>query len=170
MARLNTSYNRLFILSSALFLAFSGTKTHSQQLPSVALVVEDNSAPEGFDFVGSYLVDSMVRIRNGKSHTITIPNTQYRVYSNGIEVRLYQSSSEGAFHSYKIYRSDGISEQDQLGNISIKPGLQARHISEDTIKQISLTQDHLTITQFPPITNTVVVTFAKRLAQRDTNR
>ena len=156
---------------SLLFLTLlSLTCSHLSSAPSVALVVEDVAKPEGFDLIGEYLVQSMVRVREGKSRAVPLTNIRYRVYSNGLEIRLYQASVVGSYHSYQIYRADGISEQDSKGNISIKPGIQASHSTNQTIKQLSVTQSHLTITQFPPISDTVVITYAKRLAVGETNR
>ena len=138
--------------------------------PAVALVLEDESKAKGFDLVGIYLVESMVRVREGKSTTTTLPDTRYRVYSNGQEIRIYQATVEGSYHSYKIYRSDGISEQDDEGNISIMPGIQASHSNKHMLKQLSVTQSQLTITQFPPISDTVVITYSKRLAVGEVKR
>ena len=151
-----------FCLLALTFLSLANLPLYSS--PSVALVVEDAVKPEGFDLIGVYLVKSMVRVRKGKSTTIPLPDTRYRVYSNGQEIRLYQSEVADAYHSYQIYRADGISQQDTQGNISIKPGIQASHSTNHTVKQLSVTQARLTITQFPPISDTVVITYAKRLA------
>lgn len=144
------------------FLSLANSPLYSS--PSVALVVEDKAKTEGFDLIGVYLVKSMARVRKGKSTTIPLPDTRYRVYSNGQEIRLYHSGVSEAYHSYQIYRADGISQQDAQGNISIKPGIQASHSTNQTVKQLSVTQARLTITQFPPISDTVVITYAKRLA------
>lgn len=138
--------------------------------PSVALVVPSDDTPAGYDLIGVYLVESISRVRSGRMISIPIKDTRYRVYSNGQELRVYQAGVSDSYHSYAIYRSDGISAEDAHGNISVSPGLQAKHSSNDTIKQLSLTQGSLTITQFPPISDTVVITFAKRLAVGATNR
>jgi len=150
------------------FISLASSNLHSA--PSVALVVEDEVKPKGFDLIGVYLVQSTIRAREGKSTTIPITDTRYRVYSNGQEIRLYQAAVADSYHSYKIYRSDGISEQDAQGNISIKPGIQASHSTNQTVKQLSVTQTRLTITQFPPISDTVVITYAKRLAVGEAKR
>lgn len=133
-----------------------------QAAPPAALVVEDNKMPQGFDLYGSYEVHSIIRVSSAKSRSVPLRNTIYKIYSNGQEIRLYQEGLSSAFHSYVIYRADGISEQDESGNISIKPGLQARLITENLVKQIAVTQEKLTITQFPPLSDTVVITYAKR--------
>ncbi|MFC5049944.1 hypothetical protein ACFPK9_04895 [Rubritalea spongiae] len=134
-----------------------------QAAPPAALVVEDfNKVPQSFELYGTYQVHSIIRVRSAKSRSIPLRNTIYRVYSNGQELRLYQEGLGSVFHSYEIYRADGISEQDDKGNIAIKPGLQARLITEDLVKQIAVTQQKLTITQFPPLSDTVVITYAKR--------
>ena len=154
-----------------LLLLFLGlVSPQLQSAPSVALVVDDRVKPDGFDLMGVYRVESMVRVREGKSTSSELSDTQYRVYSNGQEIRLYQTAVADSYHSYQIYRSDGISEQDSRGNISIKPGIQARLSSIQTVKQLSVTQSQLTITQFPPISDTVVITYAKRLAAAEVKR
>lgn len=133
--------------------------------PAVALVVEDEVAPYGYDFIGLYHVESMVRVRHGEVLSSPIIDTHYRVFSNGSEIRLYQVNAGEVFHTYTIYRSDGISEQSASGAMMLKPGLQARQVSSDQVKQLTLTQSSLTITQFPAISDTVVVTYAKRVAK-----
>ena len=137
----------------------------SLSAPAVALVVEDDTAPYGYDFIGVYHVESVIRVREGESFSSPIVDTSYRVFSNGSEIRLYQVNAGNAYHTYNVYRSDGISEQSTGGAIMLKPGLQARQVSSDLVKQLSLTQRSLTITQFPAISDTVVVTYAKRVAK-----
>ena len=74
------------------FISLASSNLHSA--PSVALVVEDEDEvkPKGFDLIGVYLVQSTIRVREGKSTTIPITDTRYRVYSNGQEIRLYQAA------------------------------------------------------------------------------
>jgi hypothetical protein len=130
--------------------------------PPAALVVEDNSKPQDFDLLGSYEVHSIIRVRSAESRSVPLRNTLYKVYSNGQELRLYQEGLGSVFHTYEIYRSDGVSEEDDSGNISIKPGIQARLVTDTLVKQLSVTQRKLTITQFPPLSDTVVITYAKK--------
>lgn len=132
--------------------------------PSVALVVEDTRPLAGYDFIGEYLVSSITRVRNGVAISSPIADTHYRVYSNGAELRLYQGDLTEAHHSYKIYRSDGISRVSANGSMTIQPGIQARQISGELVKHLSLTQSQLTLTKFPPISDTVIVIYAKRLS------
>ncbi|MGJ8671645.1 hypothetical protein [Rubritalea sp.] len=147
-------------LTALLFCAF--VTLHAA--PPAALVVEDDTVPQGYDLYGEYEVHSIIRVSSAKSRSVPLRNTVYKVYSNGQKLRLYQEGLGSVFHSYEIYRADGISDQDDNGNISIKPGLQARLITDNLVKQISVTQQKLTITQFPPLSDTVVITYAK-LAQ-----
>lgn len=152
---------RILALLSCFQIASCGPLTAAK--PAVALVVEDTSDTVGYDFIGEYLVSSMTRVRNGAAISSALAATHYRVYSNGAELRLYQGSLSESHHSYKIYRSDGISSVSEDGAVLIQPGIQARHVSGELVKHLSLTQKQLTITKFPPISDTVVVIYAQRL-------
>lgn len=158
--------------TTVLLLALSSTllTATSSASPAVALVVEAEEVPAGYDLIGVYLVESVSRHRGGRTTTIPLRDTRYRVYSNGQKLRVYQADVEGTFHSYDIYRSDGISSEDAHGNISVVPGLQAKLTDSGSIKQLSISQGSLTMTQFPPISDTVIITFAKRLEPVSTNR
>lgn len=136
----------------------------SAEQPSVAIIVEEHETPVGFNHIGTYRVSSITKIHQGSITQYPVHKTDYSIYSNGKEIRVFQRGIPHSFHRYEIYQSKGISNRDTKGNISIQPGLQARHIQSTMTKQLNVTNDHLTITQFPPISDTILITHAKRLA------
>lgn len=146
----------------AVFLCPFGSKVIAQE-PSVALVVPDHDAVEHFDFMGDFRVVQVQKFTADETLESTPAGVSFKVFSNNQELKVYHSAIDDAYQLFKIYRDDGVSSLDDFGNLSIEPGLQARMVSSQTTKQVTLTHHTLIITEFPPLSNTVVVTVARKV-------
>ena len=146
------------------FICAPITKLQAQE-PSVALVVPEQEHVENYDLLGDFLITNVSKLSAGEYLVSTPANIQLRVFSNNQDIKVYHSEVDDSFQLFRIYRDQGITKLDQFGNLSLEPGLQARLITDQSTKQLSLTEDTLVITEFPPITNTVVVTTAKRIVK-----
>lgn len=140
-----------------LLLWFSISVWAHAENPSVKVI------PAGYELLGAYRVSSITKIKNEKARTIPVKEALYKVFSNGQKILLFHEGLDETHHTYEIYRSDGITTEDNEGNISVTPGIQARNSTANMLKQMSITQQTLTITYFPPLSNAVHVTFAKRV-------
>ncbi len=136
------------------------------QDPSVALVVPEQESGENYELLGDFLITTISKISAGEHLVSTPAPTQLRLFSDSQDIKVYHSEVDDSFQLYRIYRDQGITKLDAFGNLSLEPGLQARLITDQSTKQLSLTGDTLVITEFPPITNTVVVTTAKRIVKQ----
>ena len=85
----------------------------------------------------------------------------YRVYSDGIEVRLYcHTAGEDSFIAYQIYRSDGIGVARASGEIDLVAGVQGMSTKGEMVRQISLTRASMTMIKAPPRSHRVIITRA----------
>ncbi|WP_156817251.1 hypothetical protein [Rubritalea marina] len=123
----------------------------------------DHDVVEHFDFIGDFEVVRLLKITPTESIESTPTGLTFKVFSNNQELKIYHSAIDDAYQLFTIYRDDGVSDLDSFGNLSIQPGLQARMITAQTTKQIALSNASLIITEFPPLSNTVLVTVAEKI-------
>ena len=125
--------------------------------------------PVGFRFIGLYKLNSKIRVENGEAMPVVISPVLYRVYSDGIDVRVYcRASGEDSFTSYGIYRSDGIGIARKSGEIDVVAGVQAYCTNGEMIRQVSVTRNSLTMIKMPPRSHRVLVTRASALKESPT--
>lgn len=117
--------------------------------------------PAGFRLIGNYQLKSKVKVENAQSMPVVISPLKYRVYSDGIDVRVYcQSAGEESYTSYRIYRSDGVGVAKSSGEIQVVAGVQGICKKGEMIRQISVTRSRLTMVKMPPRSHRVLVTQA----------
>ncbi|MBT8043702.1 MAG: hypothetical protein KJO79_02025 [Verrucomicrobiae bacterium] len=128
-----------------------------------SLCAEDRPAglSAGYRFIGHYKLNSKIRVEAGEAVPVVISPLTYRVFSDGIDVRVYcRSSGEDSFTNYEIYRSDGIGVARKTGEIDVVAGVQGYCTKGDMIRQVSVTRNSLTLVKMPPRSHRVVVTRA----------
>ncbi len=114
-----------------------------------------------FRLIGNYQLNSKIRVERGKTTPVVISPVKYKVFSDGIEVRLYyQISGEYDFITYQIYRSDGIGVSRESGEIDLVAGVQALNQSSGLIRQLSITSKSFTMVNVPPRSHRVIITRA----------
>ncbi len=117
--------------------------------------------PPGFRFIGDYRLNSKIRVETGEVMSVVISPLVYRVYSDGIDVRVYcRAAGEDSFTSYEIYRSDGIGVARKSGEIDVVGGVQAYCTKGGMVRQLSVTRHSMTMVKIPPRSHRVVVTRA----------
>lgn len=120
--------------------------------------------PAGYRYIGRYQLRSKTRVENGRAMPVVIAPLVYRVYSDGIEVRVYvKSGGEESYTGYGIYRSDGIGVARRSGEIDVVAGVQAYCTKGEMIRQVSVTRDSITMVKMPPRSHRVLVTCATAL-------
>lgn len=132
-----------------------------------AVQAEDKPAnlPAGFRFIGSYKLNSKLKVENGKVLPVVISPLVYRVYSDGMEVRVYcRAASSESFTSYDIYRSDGVGTAKPSGEIEVIAGVQGYSTKGDILRQISVTRSDLTMVKTPPRSHRVEIIRARAIS------
>lgn len=117
--------------------------------------------PAGFRLIGSYQLKSKMKVENGEAMPVVISPLSYRVYSDGIDVRVYcHTAGEENFTNYRIYRSDGVGVAKPSGEIQVVAGVQAECKKGEMLRQISVTRNSLTMVKMPPRSHRVIITRA----------
>jgi hypothetical protein len=124
--------------------------------------VRGDSLPEGFRFIGNYRFDKRIKILDGKSLQIRSKEFYYRLYTDGITVRVYGGSPEESYTAFTIQRNDGIMAGAGTERMEVVPGLQAYSLVGNVLRQLALTEDRLVLTKFPSFSDVVEITYANR--------
>ncbi len=123
---------------------------------------EDEALPVGFRFVGNYLFEKRVKIRNGTPFSVASKPYVCRVYTDGITVRLYGEGGSESYTSFTIHRNDGVMVGIGTANVETVPGVQAHTLVGNVLRQLTLTDERLVLTKFPALSDVVEVTYANR--------
>lgn len=124
--------------------------------------------PERFKLIGEYEMVSKVKVENGLSLQLMTSPLVYQVYSDGIDVRVYnKGGEERSYKSYHIYSSDGIGVLSESSEIEYVAGVQAIFIQGDMVRQMSLTRDNLVMVKTPPRSNRVLITYARVISEKN---
>jgi hypothetical protein len=127
----------------------------------VAAADAPGNLPAGFRLIGAYKLNSKMKVEYGQAMPVVISPLTYRVYSDGIDVRVYcRTAGEDSFTSYQIYRSDGVGVSKSSGEIQVVAGVQAMCKKGEMLRQISVTRNSLTMVRMPPRSHRVLVTRA----------
>jgi hypothetical protein len=140
-------------------------------LLSAALGFAGAAAGGEFSAMGDYVIHRQVKITGaGKVLDIPMKPLPLRVETDGVTVRISTSTGNENWSSFTIYRSDGIGRQTAAGGpLEVVPGVQATSDTGGVHKHLRLTQDTLTLTVFPGVSDQTVITHA-RLAPPATDK
>lgn len=117
---------------------------------------------EEFRHIGDFIIKSRLKITAGQVLPVAIKPLLLSAYTDGISVRISTSSDSDSASDYTIYRSDGIGRQKSAGGaLEVVPGVQATSEQSGIFRQLRLTQDSLTITTFPGVSDQIVITHAQ---------
>ena len=113
---------------------------------------------ENFRHVGDYLLKSHFKLTGSKVTPIPMKPIAFRVYTDGVTVKVAAEGQEDAHTKYEIYRSDGISRQRTGGGaLEIIPGVQATSKTGGVLRHLRLSAESMTITTFPGVSNQTIV-------------
>lgn len=114
-----------------------------------------------FRHVGDYLLKSHFKLTGDKVTSIPMKPIAFRVYTNGVTIKVAAEGDEEAHTKFEIYRSDGISRQRSGGGaIEIIPGLQAISKTGGILRHLRLSGESMTITTFPGVSDQTIVSHA----------
>ena len=125
---------------------------------SVAQERKPNKLPSSYRHIGTYKMISKIKVEKGEAMSVVITPLVYRVYSDGIEVRVYcRAAGEDSYTAYQIYRSDGIGAARASGQIDFIAGVQAMSNKAEMMRQISVTRESITMVKMPPRSHRVII-------------
>ena len=123
---------------------------------------EEEALPIGYRFVGNYLFEKRVKIRDGLPFSVASKSFVCKVYTDGISVRVYGHGGAESYTSFTIHRNDGVTVDTGSGELETIPGLQAHSLVGNILRQLTLTEQRLVLTKFPALSDVVEVTYANR--------
>ena len=125
------------------------------------LIASGTAAAAEFRHIGDFIVNSRLKISEGRVIKVPIKPLRLSAFTDGISVRISTSDEPGEAAEYRIYRSDGIGRQRGTeGALEVIPGVQAISDQGGVLRQLRLTEETLTLTIFPGISNQTIVTHA----------
>lgn len=114
-----------------------------------------------FKHVGDYLLQAHFKVTGDKVTKIPMKPIAFRVFTDGVQIRLSAEGDDESYTTYDIYRSDGIGRQRPDGGaLEIVPGLQATSKSGGTLRHLRLSRESLTMTTFPGVSDQTIVSVA----------
>jgi len=114
-----------------------------------------------FKHVGDYLLQSHFKLTGSQVTPIPMKPIAFRVYTDGVTIRVSAEDDEEAHSSFEIYRSDGIGRQRPgSGVLEVIPGLQATSKSGGVLRHLRLSRESMTITTFPGVSDQTIVSYS----------
>ena len=126
---------------------------------SAALVSAATAAE--FKHVGDYLLQSHFKLTGDKITPIPMKPIAFRVYTDGVRIRVAAEGNAESHTTFEIYRSDGIGRQRTgHGALEVIPGLQATSQIGGVLRHLRLSGETMTITTFPGVSDQTIVSHA----------
>ncbi|HEX7261066.1 MAG TPA: hypothetical protein VF258_04570 [Luteolibacter sp.] len=114
-----------------------------------------------FKHVGDFLLQAHFKLTGQQVTPIPMKPIAFRVFTDGIKIRVTAEGDEDSHTTFDIYRSDGIGRQRQgSGALEVIPGLQATSNIGGTLRHLRLSRETLTITTFPGVSDQTIVSHA----------
>ncbi len=133
------------------------------QLGSLLLFVAilTSARADQYKHVGDFLLQAHYKLTGQKVTPIPMKPIAFRVYTDGVRIRVSAESDNESHTTFEIYRSDGIGRQRKgSGALEVIPGLQATSNSGGTLRHLRLTRESVTITTFPGVSDQTIVSHA----------
>jgi hypothetical protein len=116
---------------------------------------------DGFRHVGDFLLQSHFKLTGAKVTPIPMKPIAFRVFTDGVRIRVFAEGDEESHTTFEIYRSDGIGRQRQgSGALEVIPGLQATCEIGGVMRHLRLSREAMTITTFPGVSDQTIVSHA----------
>ncbi len=114
-----------------------------------------------FKHVGDFLLQSHFKLVGQQVTPIPMKPIAFRVFTDGVKIRVSAEGDEESHTTFEIYRSDGIGRQRRgAGALEVIPGLQAMSNVGGTLRHLRLSRESMTITTFPGVSDQTIVSYA----------
>lgn len=131
-------------------------------ITAIGLSLVSASADAGeFKHFGDFLLQSHFKITGDKVTPIPMKPIAFRVFTDGMQVRVTAEGDDEAHTTYNIYRSDGIGRQRPgRGALEVIPGLQATSQTGGVLRHLRLSREAMTLTTFQGVSDQTIVSHA----------
>lgn len=114
-----------------------------------------------FKHVGDFLLQSHFKLTGEQMTPIPMKPIAFRVFTDGVKIRVSAEGDDESHTTFEIYRSDGIGRQRKgAGALEVIPGVQAMSNSGGTLRHLRLTRESMTITTFPGVSDQTIVSYS----------
>lgn len=128
---------------------------------TLALAVGSLTAADEYQHVGDFLLQAHFKLTGDKLTPIPMKPIAFRVYSDGVHIKVAAEGDDESHTTFEIYRSDGIGRQRSgRGALEVIPGLQATCHSGGILRHLRLSREAMTITTFPGVSDQTIVSHA----------
>ncbi len=127
----------------------------------LSFTVLTSAYADEYKHVGDFLLQAHYKLTGQKVTPIPMKPIAFRVYTDGVRIRVAAESNGESHTTFEIYRSDGIGRQRKgSGALEVIPGLQATSNSGGTLRHLRLTRESMTITTFPGVSDQTIISHA----------
>ena len=128
---------------------------------AVSLALISAATAAEFKHVGDFLLQSHFKITGDKVTPIPMKPIAFRVYTDGVRIKVTAEGDDESHTTFEIYRSDGIGRQKTgRGALEVIPGLQATSHVGGVLRHLRLSGEAMTITTFPGVSDQTIVSYA----------
>lgn len=128
---------------------------------AVCLALVPANAETGFKHVGDFLLQSHFKLTGDKITPIPMKPIAFRVYTDGVKIKVTAEGDDESHTTFEIYRSDGIARQRTgRGALEVIPGLQATSNTGGVLRHLRLSRESMTITTFPGVSDQTIVSYS----------
>ncbi len=114
-----------------------------------------------FKHVGDFLLQAHFKLTGQQQTPIPMKPIAFRVFTDGVRIRVTAEGDEEAHTTFEIYRSDGISHpRPGSGTLEVMPGLQAMSNTGGILRHLRLCRESMTLTTFPGVSDQTIVSYA----------
>jgi hypothetical protein len=128
---------------------------------TTCLILSPATTAEEFKHVGDYLLRSHFKLTGDKLTPIPTKPIAFRVFTDGVRIKVMAEGDDESHTTFEIYRSDGIGRQRQGGGaLEVIPGLQATSNTGGVIRHLRLSRESMTLTTFPGVSDQTIVSYS----------
>ena len=125
-------------------------------LPMIAICSVAHASE--FKHVGDFLLQSHFKLTGPHVTPIPMKPIAFRVYTDGVRIRVSAEGEEDSHTTFEIYRSDGIGRQREgAGALEVIPGIQAMSNVGGILRHLRLSRESMTITTFPGVSDQTII-------------
>lgn len=125
---------------------------------AIGLTLASAVSAAEFKHVGDFLLQSHFKLTGDKITPIPMKPLAFRVFTDGVRIKITAEGDDESHTTFEIYRSDGIGRQRAgRGALEVIPGLQATSNTGGVIRHLRLSRETMTITTFPGVSDQTIV-------------
>jgi len=128
---------------------------------SLSLILASAASAAEFKHVGNFLLHAHFKLTGDKTTPIPTKPIAFRVYTDGVRIKVTAEGDDESHTTFEIYRSDGIGRQQPgRGALEVIPGLQATSHIGGVLRHLRLSSESMTITTFPGVSDQTIVSYS----------